>query len=217
MEAFPFDPTLKKKKKAKEAADAALPEQPKEYSFDETIKKKKKKGTKTPEEDVSLETQRERDEDYRLYLERIFDTLRRNNQEKTDKKEKIIMACPKIERDGAKKTAFVNIVEISKRMRRQTDHLVAYLLSELGTTGTIDGSQRLIIKGIFREEQIMFILKKYIKEYVRCKNCKSSDTQLEKENRLFFVKCISCGASQTVTMIKTGFLAQTAKRSSMRK
>jgi translation initiation factor 2 subunit 2 len=47
-------------------------------------------------------------------------------------------------------------------MRRQPDHVIQFLFAELGTTGSLDGSQRLIIKGRFQPKQIETVLKKYI-------------------------------------------------------
>ena len=49
-------------------------------------------------------------------------------------------------------------------------------------------------------------------EYVTCKICKSSDTLLGKENRLFFVTCESCGSRNSVSTIKAGFQAQVGRR-----
>ena len=112
-----------------------------------------------------------------------------------------------------------------KRMHRQPDHLIQYLFAELGTTGSIDGAQRLLIKGRFQQKQIEIVLKRYIGasflahilvEYVQCKTCRSADTALVKENRLFFLQCEACGSSRTVSAIKTGFMAQTGKRSALR-
>jgi hypothetical protein len=48
------------------------------------------------------------------------------------------------------------------RMHRQPDHLIQYLFAELGTTGSIDGAQRLLIKGRFQQKQIEIVLKRYI-------------------------------------------------------
>ena len=50
-------------------------------------------------------------------------------------------------------------------------------------------------------------------EYVTCKTCKSPDTLLTKENRIFFMSCESCGSRRSVNKIKTGFQAQGGKRS----
>ena len=48
------------------------------------------------------------------------------------------------------------------RMRRQPDHVIQFLFAELGTSGSMDGSQRLVIKGRFQPKQIESVLKKYI-------------------------------------------------------
>jgi translation initiation factor 2 subunit 2 len=50
-------------------------------------------------------------------------------------------------------------------------------------------------------------------EYVTCKTCKSPDTLLTKENRIFFMACESCGSRRSVNAVKTGFQAQVGKRS----
>jgi translation initiation factor 2 subunit 2 len=115
---------------------------------------------------------------------------------------------PIIQREGTKKTAFANIIAISTKMKRPPDHVIQFLFAELGTSGSIDGNKRLVIKGRFQQKQIETVLKKYIIEYVTCKTCKSADTLLTKENRLFFVVCQSCGSSRSVSAIKTGFMAQ---------
>lgn len=51
-----------------------------------------------------------------------------------------------------------------------------------------------------------------IVEYVTCKTCKSFDTLLTKENRIFFMSCMSCGSRRSVSAIKSGFQAQVGKR-----
>lgn len=60
---------------------------------------------------------------------------------------------------------FANFVDICKRLHRQPDHVLQYLFTELGTIGSIDGSQRLIIKGRFQPVQIEKVLRKYIGAY----------------------------------------------------
>lgn len=65
-------------------------------------------------------------------------------------------------RDGSKKTVFANVSEISKRMNRNSDHVIAFLFTELGTTGSVDGEQRLVIKGRFQQKQIENVLRRYI-------------------------------------------------------
>ncbi|KAF1825335.1 uncharacterized protein K489DRAFT_408010 [Dissoconium aciculare CBS 342.82] len=120
---------------------------------------------------------------------------------------------PQCLREGNKKTIFANIADICKRMKRTDEHVTSFLFAELGTSGSVDGSRRLVIKGRFQQKQIENVLRRYIVEYVTCKTCRSPDTELNKgENRLYFVTCNSCGSRRSVTAIKTGFSAQVGKR-----
>jgi len=120
---------------------------------------------------------------------------------------------PQCLREGNKKTIFANLNEICKRMKRTDEHVTSYLFAELGTSGSVDGSKRLVIKGRFQQKQIENVLRRYIMEYVTCKTCRSPDTELNKgENRLYFITCNSCGSRRSVTAIKTGFSAQVGKR-----
>ena len=125
---------------------------------------------------------------------------------------------PQCLREGNKKTIFANIADICKRMKRTDEHVTQFLFAELGTSGSVDGSRRLVIKGRFQQKQIENVLRRYIVEYVTCKTCRSPDTELNKgENRLYFVTCNSCGSRRSVTAIKTGFSAQVGKRKRMQK
>ena len=131
-------------------------------------------------------------------------------------RKKYSMVPPNVQREGTKKTMFANLNEISRRMNRPMEHVIQYLFSELGTTGSTDANERLIIKGRFQQRQIENVLKHYIMEYVTCKTCKSGNTVLKKENRLSFMVCESCGSTRSVSAIKTGFKAQTEKRRAQR-
>lgn len=158
----------------------------------------------------------DRDYTYRELLSRVFGILRTNNPDLAGEKRKFTIVPPQVVREGSKKTAFSNIADLARRMRRPLEHLTAFILTELGTIGSSDGSQRLIIKGRFQQLQIENVLRRYIVEYVTCKTCRSPDTILVKENRLFFMQCESCGSSRSVTAIKSGFKAQTERRAAQR-
>ncbi|KAK3828394.1 MAG: domain found in IF2B/IF5-domain-containing protein [Benniella sp.] len=157
-----------------------------------------------------------RDYTYVELLSRVFKILRQNNPELAGEKKRYTIVPPSVMRDGNKKTVFANVADICKRMHRQPEHVIQFLFAELGTSGSIDGSQRLVIKGRFQQKQIEAVLRRYIVEYVTCKTCKSPDTLLTKENRLFFLGCESCGSTRSVSAIKSGFQAQTGKRAAQR-
>lgn len=50
-----------------------------------------------------------------------------------------------------------------------------------------------------------------------CHTCKSPETQLTKDTRLFFLQCTNCGSRCSVTAIKSGFKAVVGKRAAIRR
>ncbi|CAG8590459.1 9747_t:CDS:2, partial [Scutellospora calospora] len=172
------------------------------------------------EKDIKVEEtwiKSDRDYTYQELLGRVFRILRQNNPELAGDKKRYTIVPPSVHREGNKKTIFANVSDICKRMHRQPEHVIQFLFAELGTSGSIDGSQRLVIRGRFVQKQIENVLRRYIVEYVTCKTCKSPDTILTKENRIFFQQCESCGSTRSVSAIKTGFKAQTEKRAAQRR
>jgi len=143
---------------------------------------------------------------YEYLAKRIFNLI---NSSGEHEKVKVKMKPPVVYREGTKKTIWVNFPEICKIMNRSQDHVLSFLLAEVGTTGSIDGSSRFVIKGRFQPKHIENILRRYIGEYVKCQTCKSPETTLKRENRLLFMVCTNCGSKRTVTPIKTGFQATT--------
>lgn len=155
---------------------------------------------------------------YDLLLERFFSLLAQKNPDHASGSRSYKIPPPQCMREGNKKTIFANIAEIAARMKRSDEHVTAYLFAELGTSGSVDGSRRLVIKGRFQQKQIENVLRKYIIEYVTCRTCRSPDTELQRgENRLYFIQCNSCGSRRSVTAIKSGFSAQIGKRKKMLK
>ncbi|KAJ2489310.1 translation initiation factor eIF-2 beta subunit [Coemansia sp. RSA 2050] len=151
----------------------------------------------------------DRDYTYGELLDRFFKIHRDKHQEAGGDGNKYRLVAPQVLRDGTKRTVFANVEDISRRMHRPSEHVIKFLHAELGTTGNIDGSKRLIIKGRFQQKQIETVLRRYIVEYVTCKSCKSGETSLTKENSINFVKCENCGSTRSVAAIKTGFQATT--------
>ncbi|KAA0065904.1 eukaryotic translation initiation factor 2 subunit beta [Cucumis melo var. makuwa] len=155
-------------------------------------------------------------------LGRVFNILRENNPELAGDRRRTVMRPPQVLREGTKKTVFVNFMDLFSDlaqivprkggMHRQPDHVMAFLLAELGTSGSLDGQQRLVVKGRFAPKNFEGILRRYVNEYVICIGCKSPDTILSKENRLFFLRCEKCGSGRSVAPIKAGFVARVGRR-----
>uniref|UniRef100_A0A3Q3X480 Eukaryotic translation initiation factor 2 subunit 2 n=1 Tax=Mola mola TaxID=94237 RepID=A0A3Q3X480_MOLML len=159
----------------------------------------------------------ERDYTYDELLNRVFNIMREKNPDMVaGEKRKFVMKPPQVVRVGTKKTSFVNFTDICKLLHRQPKHLLAFLLAELGTSGSIDGNNQLVIKGRFQQKQIENVLRRYIKEYVTCHTCRSPETILQKDTRLYFLQCETCHSRCSVASIKTGFQAVTGKRAQLR-
>lgn len=151
---------------------------------------------------------------YNLLLSRFFHLVNAHNPDLMSSGGKSFkIPPPQCLREGNKKTIFANIADICKRMKRTDEHVTQFIFAELGTTGSVDGNRRLVIKGKFLQKQIENVLRRYIVEYVSCRTCRSPDTELLRgENRLLFIECNSCASRRSVTSIKTGFTAQVGKR-----
>jgi len=220
----------KKKKKSKEkktdvvAAAEEEEDDPTAASeeFGKKKKSKKKKKIDGEDEDGEEEVAREatntgsgtswdgttRDYHYDEMLGRVFGILREKNPALSEKS-KTIIKPPNVLREGTKKTVFANVMEICTAMHRPSEHVIQYLLAEMGTSGTLDGSQRLVLKGRFLPKVFEGVLRHYFLDYVICNMCKSSDTLLvrEQSSRLSYCRCQSCGASRSVSTIQKGFTA----------
>ena len=69
-----------------------------------------------------------------------------------------------VAREGTKKTVFTNFLELCKAMNRQLEHVQAFLLAELGTSGNLDGQSRLVVKGRFLPKAFEGVLRRYVNE-----------------------------------------------------
>lgn len=199
-ESFDFGKKKKKKTKVIENQKKNEESNQEEIISSETLKEESTKEQVTiPEKSVAGYP-------YEWLVERVFSQINSTGEQGSVK---YTMKPPVVYREGTKKTIWVNFPDICKIMNRSPEHVLSFLLAELGTTGSIDGSGRFVIKGRFQPKHIENILRKYIAEYVKCHTCKTPETSLKRENRLLFMVCDKCGSSRTVTPIKTGFQATT--------
>lgn len=94
-----------------------------------------------------------------------------------------------------------NFGEIIDIINRDPDHLLKYLLRELGTAGSIDG-KRVIFKGKVAKVQVEDRIKSYVETYVLCSECRRPDTKLIKDGRILVLECDACGAHRPVKVKK---------------
>lgn len=145
---------------------------------------------------------------YEELLERVVDILQTKNPSLVEKKKRNIKP-PQLQLLSSKKTLWVNFQEICTMMQRSSEHVFAFFMAELGTEGSIDGNQRLVIRGKYVPKYIESLLRKYVVEYVTCEMCRSPNTDLKKDgaSRLYFCHCRDCGSSRSVAPIRSGYHA----------
>ena len=151
---------------------------------------------------------RKADYTYEDMLDRVMGILHAQNPDLIEKKRRT-MKPPQLTRVGTKKTLWVNFQEICTMMQRSPQHVFQFFMAELGTEGSIDGNQRLVIRGKYVPKYIESLLRKYIVSYVTCEMCRSPNTELTRDpyTRLNFCKCHDCGSSRSVAAISSGYHA----------
>merc|ERR1712071_592685 len=123
-----------------------------DLDFSKGMKKKKKKKTtgvgvgeedkdEVEQENTGVAWATEGGYTFDELLTRVFSIMREKNPEMVaGEKKKFTMRPPQVVRIGTKKTSFANFSEICKMLHRQPKHLLAFLLAELGTSGSVDGN-----------------------------------------------------------------------------
>ena len=98
------------------------------------------------------------------------------------------------------RTILRNFKAIASALNRDQDHLVKYLLRELGVAGNIDGHQA-VFQGKFAKSVVDERIKRYVDEFVLCRECGGPDTKLTRQERVYVLKCEACGARAAVRSV----------------
>lgn len=96
-----------------------------------------------------------------------------------------------------KTTVLRNFGAIVDTIRRDREHFLKYLLRELGTPGTLDGT-RVIFQTKLEPLKIRGKIMDYVETYVICSECRRPDTHLVKDERTNLIVCDACGARRPV-------------------
>ncbi len=91
------------------------------------------------------------------------------------------------------RTIIQNFKEIAEALNRDPQHVLKFLLRELGTAGNLEGS-RAIMQGKFTHYLINDRIDDYVKRFIMCHECNRPDTRIVREDRIFLLKCEACGA-----------------------
>ncbi|XP_021723302.1 eukaryotic translation initiation factor 2 subunit beta-like isoform X2 [Chenopodium quinoa] len=154
----------------------------------------------------------EHDYEYKELLQRVYSFLLEHNPQLAEDKRRSVLRPPLIFSEGSTQTVFVNIMDLCKTMHRRPEQLVNFLLIKLGTSGSLDEENRLIIRGRFAPKSLEDLLQRYINEYVLCNICRTPDTILSKENHIFLLQCELCGSERSVAPIGAGYGTRSERR-----
>jgi len=99
-------------------------------------------------------------------------------------------------------TVIRNFIDITDKLRRDPQHVLQYLLRELGTPGNVEG-RRSVLKAKLSVSQISDRIQEYTDTFVICSECGLPDTHMLKEGRTLVLECEACGARRPVKAKKS--------------
>ncbi len=135
------------------------------------------------------------DGDFEKLAERIY----KNLPEKT--REKARLEIPEIESVVVgRKTTWKNFSAIAKTLKRKESHLYKFFTKETGLPATLEGGN-LVFSGRVSNSRLKDLFKRYLKEFVICKECGKLDTHFTTELGIKMIKCQACGAINPVRRI----------------
>ena len=95
-------------------------------------------------------------------------------------------------------TVVTNFRNICDRLRREPRIVMRFFLKELAMPGTIDERGNLIIYRRVSSHSLNTLYQKFLAAYVRCPTCGSFDTELIRKGKIWYIKCLACGAETFV-------------------
>lgn len=107
-----------------------------------------------------------------------------------------------------KTTVIRNFIDVTDTLRRDPQHVLQYLLRELGTPGSIE-DRRAVLKSKISPGHITDRIQTYTETFVICSECGRPDTKMTKEGRTLVLECEACGAHRPVS-IKKGVKPESA-------
>ena len=134
--------------------------------------------------------------DYDSLLNKAYEKLPKTEEQKD--RFKVPVAETMIQ---GNQTIIKNFSIIAETLRRDPAHILKFLAKELATPAGLDGT-RAILQTKVSQKMVQQKLEIYVVDYVFCKECKSPDTKMVKEDRITFLKCEACGAKSPKKAIK---------------
>lgn len=110
------------------------------------------------------------------------------------------------------KTVLTNITDVAASLKREAPEITKFFGCELGAQTTYaNDTDRAVVNGAHRDNDLQNHLSKYIENFVLCKNCRLPETHYKVKDGMISQKCLACGSKDTVDMthkLTTFILAQ---------
>lgn len=129
---------------------------------------------------------------YEALLKRSENVLSKSNLNQ----QRLQIPEPEVIQEG-KLTIVRNFADIADMINRDPRHIAKFLMTEFGIGVTIDG-RRLIINRKISPDQISKKIQKYMDSFVKCYECGSPDTEIQKVGRTYLLVCKACGAQHPI-------------------
>ncbi len=136
------------------------------------------------------------DDDYFALLDRAKSVL----PETIENHERFTLPELDIIQEG-KITIFRNFIDVTDKLRRDPQHVLQFMLKELGTPGNLEG-RRVVFKAKISSQSINEKIQSYTETYVICSECGLPDTKMIKEDRTLILECEACGARRSINVKK---------------
>jgi len=130
----------------------------------------------------------------------LYKRVATNLPKSTGTGERFQIPAPDMLQEG-KTTSLRNFGEIAGVLRREPQYLLAYLLRELGTGGTLQEG-RVVFKGRVLAPTVAEKVDLYFETFVKCHECGRPDSHFVKEGRTAVVVCEACGASRPISAVR---------------
>jgi translation initiation factor 2 subunit 2 len=144
-----------------------------------------------------MDNQPEIDDNFNDMLNEVYDEL----ETMTTNTSRLVIPNPIIEKSTTN-TYWKNVKKILQSINRPPEHFIDFLNKELKTGEWMSSSKSdgIVMIGKFTPTQIMHVISNYVKKYVVCSICNSTDTILDKNKdlRSYYVACNKCKSQHVI-------------------
>ncbi|AHC51297.1 translation initiation factor IF-2 subunit beta [Sulfolobus acidocaldarius SUSAZ] len=133
------------------------------------------------------------DKNYEQLLDRLYDRLPDKAQKSGQQNLPNLIVL-----QVGNTTIIRNFSEYCDRIRREDKLCMRYLLKELAAPGSLGENGQLVIQGKFSSQVVTMLMERFLKMYVQCSTCRSFDTILKRDKKVWIISCLACGAQTPV-------------------